>query len=125
MAMGARTSQSRMNPSASGLEAFWIGASIAPTRVAISTALTGMAHCCISAGVARPIPGSLSRSSRRPEGWAPPEGTFLSIVRLCKGGLMKEAKGKTKNDLLPGTLEMLVLKTLSIEPMHGYGIAQH
>ena len=27
--------------------------------------------------------------------------------------------------LLPGTLEMLVLKTLSIQSMHGYGIAQH
>jgi PadR family transcriptional regulator PadR len=36
---------------------------------------------------------------------------------------MKEAKAK--NDLLPGTLEMLILKTLSIESMHGYGIAQH
>ena len=32
---------------------------------------------------------------------------------------------KAKNELLPGTLEMLVLKTLSIGPMHGYGIAQH
>jgi len=38
---------------------------------------------------------------------------------------MKEAKAKSKNELLPGTLEMLILKTLSIEPMHGYGIAQH
>ena len=38
---------------------------------------------------------------------------------------MKEAKTKSKNDLLPGTLEMLILKTLSIESMHGYGIAQH
>src|SRR5204863_4346281 len=38
---------------------------------------------------------------------------------------MKEARPKGKNDLLPGTLEMLILKTLSIEPMHGYGIAQH
>ena len=38
---------------------------------------------------------------------------------------MKTAKTKAKTDLLPGTLEMLVLKTLSIEPMHGYGIAQH
>jgi len=39
---------------------------------------------------------------------------------------MKDAaKSKGKNELLPGTLEMLVLKTLSIEPMHGYGIAQH
>jgi PadR family transcriptional regulator, regulatory protein PadR len=38
---------------------------------------------------------------------------------------MREAKSKGKNELLPGTLEMLVLKTLSIESMHGYGIAQH
>ena len=30
-----------------------------------------------------------------------------------------------KRDLLPGTLDMLVLKTLTAQPMHGYGIAQH
>ena len=30
-----------------------------------------------------------------------------------------------KRDLLPGTLDMLILKTLSMSPMHGYGIAQH
>ena len=28
-------------------------------------------------------------------------------------------------DLLPGTLELLILKTLAAGPMHGYGIAQH
>lgn len=28
------------------------------------------------------------------------------------------------SDLLQGTLEMLVLKTLSLEPMHGWGISQ-
>src|SRR5437763_4689502 len=38
---------------------------------------------------------------------------------------MTKAKTKSKNELLPGTLEMLILKTLSIESMHGYGIAQH
>ena len=38
---------------------------------------------------------------------------------------MKEARTRSKNELLPGTLEMLILKTLSIEPMHGYGIAHH
>lgn len=38
---------------------------------------------------------------------------------------MKEAKARTRTELLPGTLEMLILKTLSIETMHGYGIAQH
>ena len=29
-----------------------------------------------------------------------------------------------KRDLLPGTLDMLVLKTISVAPLHGYGIAQ-
>ena len=29
----------------------------------------------------------------------------------------------TKTVLLPGTLDLLLLKTLSLEPMHGYGIA--
>jgi PadR family transcriptional regulator PadR len=28
-------------------------------------------------------------------------------------------------DILPGTLAMLVLKTLSVQPMHGYAVAQH
>ena len=27
--------------------------------------------------------------------------------------------------LLPGTLDMLILKTLTVQDMHGYGIAQH
>src|SRR5260370_41984472 len=27
------------------------------------------------------------------------------------------------SDLIQGTLEMLILKTLALEPMHGYGIA--
>jgi PadR family transcriptional regulator PadR len=26
------------------------------------------------------------------------------------------------NDLVPGTLEMIILKTLALQPMHGYGI---
>jgi PadR family transcriptional regulator PadR len=34
-------------------------------------------------------------------------------------------KQATRRDLLPGTLDMLILKTLSIGVMHGYGIAQH
>jgi PadR family transcriptional regulator, regulatory protein PadR len=32
---------------------------------------------------------------------------------------------KPRNELLPGTLDMLILKTLTLGPMHGYGIAQH
>lgn len=31
----------------------------------------------------------------------------------------------TRAELLPGTLAMLVLKTLTVDSMHGYAIAQH
>ena len=32
--------------------------------------------------------------------------------------------GKQKTDLLQGTLDMLILKALSLGPMHGYGVGQ-
>ena len=32
---------------------------------------------------------------------------------------------KARLDLLAGTLDMLVLRTLTIQPLHGYAIAQH
>jgi transcriptional regulator len=31
----------------------------------------------------------------------------------------------TQSDLLPGTLDMLILMTLTLAPLHGYAIAQH
>jgi hypothetical protein len=31
---------------------------------------------------------------------------------------------KSKSDLLHGTLDLLILKTLALEPMHGWGITQ-
>jgi len=31
----------------------------------------------------------------------------------------------TRRDILPGLLDMLILRTLSAQSMHGYGIAQH
>jgi len=31
----------------------------------------------------------------------------------------------SKSELLKGTLDMLILKTLTVQPMHGYAIAQH
>jgi len=34
-------------------------------------------------------------------------------------------KNRERQDLLPGTLDMLVLKALSRGVMHGYGIAEH
>lgn len=37
---------------------------------------------------------------------------------------MVKDKPKEKSDLLQGTLDLLILKTLSLEPMHGWGISQ-
>jgi PadR family transcriptional regulator PadR len=34
-------------------------------------------------------------------------------------------KRTDRQELLPGTLDMLILKTLSRQVMHGYGIAEH
>ena len=34
-------------------------------------------------------------------------------------------RNTTKSELLPGTLDMLILQTLRRGPLHGYGIAQH
>jgi PadR family transcriptional regulator PadR len=31
--------------------------------------------------------------------------------------------GSKSGDMVQGTLEMLILKTLALEPMHGYGVA--
>lgn len=33
--------------------------------------------------------------------------------------------GDPRSELLPGTLDLLILKTLSVGVLHGYGIAQH
>jgi PadR family transcriptional regulator, regulatory protein PadR len=38
---------------------------------------------------------------------------------------MPRASATTPSELLPGTLDMLVLQTLTLQPMHGYAIGQH
>ena len=37
---------------------------------------------------------------------------------------MAVLRGTKQNEFLPGTLDMLVLRTLAHQPTHGYGIAQ-
>jgi len=37
---------------------------------------------------------------------------------------MGKPKERSEGELVQGTLDMLILKTLAREPMHGYGIAQ-
>ena len=34
-------------------------------------------------------------------------------------------RSSAQDELLKGTLDMLILKTLTVQPMHGYAIAQH
>ena len=38
---------------------------------------------------------------------------------------MAKAPEPPQNDLLKGTLDMLILQSLTVQPMHGYAIAQH
>ena len=48
---------------------------------------------------------------------------WQDTFRQSKGGLQKPmVAGRT--DVLQGTLELLVLRALAIEPMHGWGMAQ-
>lgn len=37
----------------------------------------------------------------------------------------KPARPAKKSELLPGTLDMIVLQTLRAQPMHGYAISMH
>lgn len=38
---------------------------------------------------------------------------------------MPRSSRPPKSELLKGTLDMLILQTLTLQPMHGYAIAQH
>jgi len=38
---------------------------------------------------------------------------------------MEKKRHPGRNEMLPGTLDMLILKTLSRGALHGYGIARH
>ena len=37
---------------------------------------------------------------------------------------MTDSKSDANTDVIQGTMDMLILKTLSLEPMHGFGIAR-
>ena len=40
-----------------------------------------------------------------------------------KSPLQNDSMARQKQDLLQGTLDMLILQTLALEPMHGWGIS--
>jgi PadR family transcriptional regulator len=39
-------------------------------------------------------------------------------------GLVKDIVDQATTDVIQGTLDLLILKTLSLQPMHGFGIAR-
>jgi len=43
---------------------------------------------------------------------------------MVAGPFSGAAVDKPNTDVIQGTLDMLILKTLSLEPMHGFGIAR-
>jgi PadR family transcriptional regulator, regulatory protein PadR len=47
------------------------------------------------------------------------EERSIFLLTLKRRGLMADTPG----DVVQGTLDMLILKTVALEPMHGYGIA--
>jgi transcriptional regulator len=46
------------------------------------------------------------------------------LLTFDKSGPYSEAVARQKQDLLQGTLDLLILQTLALEPMHGWGISQ-
>lgn len=50
-----------------------------------------------------------------------PRLSGYAVLATCFGG---QTVSRTKADLLQGTLDMLILKALSLGPLHGYGIIQ-
>jgi PadR family transcriptional regulator, regulatory protein PadR len=51
----------------------------------------------------------------------------LNLIRVfehCKLRILGMGRKARKNDSLPGSLDMLILRTLSLRDLHGYGIVQ-
>jgi transcriptional regulator len=43
----------------------------------------------------------------------------------CAEVVVPRSSEPAKSEILRGTLDMLILQTLTLQPMHGYAIAQH
>src|SRR6266550_5704856 len=47
------------------------------------------------------------------------------MVWLALGENFLSMKNREQRDLFPGALEMMILRTLKRQPLHGYALAQH
>lgn len=51
-------------------------------------------------------------------------GRTSTCSRVQRRGVVAKSSGPSKSELLKGTLDMLILQTLTVQPLHGYAIAQ-
>jgi len=49
---------------------------------------------------------------------------LIRVFGLCKLRILGMGRKGQKNESLPGSLDMLILRTLSLRDLHGYGIVQ-
>ena len=71
----------------------------------------------------RLMPGNNPAAPGPPTGIIP-ENTILQIG-ILKLSYSDMAKNTDHRDLFPGALEMMILQSLRLRPMHGYGLVKH
>ena len=49
---------------------------------------------------------------------------LIRVISRCKLRILCMGRKAQKNDSLPGSLDLLILRTLSLRDLHGYGIVQ-
>ena len=67
----------------------------------------------------------LAHAAERADGDKTPPTPLTTSPPTCSHSAPMGKIRKDRQELLPGTLDMLILKTLSRQVMHGYGIAEH
>ncbi len=56
--------------------------------------------------------------------WVALDKSYHSDLYIVLKGILHLGRRDDNTDLLPGTLHMMILRTLQKEPMHGYAIAK-
>jgi PadR family transcriptional regulator PadR len=56
--------------------------------------------------------------------WSHLDNQYEHIHRQDESDAAEESVDETNTDVIQGTLDMLILKTLSLQPLHGFGIAR-
>src|SRR5262245_65561930 len=69
--------------------------------------------------------GGLAGAPQRPRGPLDKHILTVKMTRRYRPAVRRSLFVDLENtDVIQGTLDMLILKTLSLEPMHGFGIAR-